>query len=240
MSDEAPAVDTVSSEPKKKYKGKTRPGLSVMQKFWERMKREGRKPLWAPTLKKIMTGPPEMKYGAAKWEAARQLGYEGPENEHRLHAEFLSGEARKVEEEKAANIAAAEVKLREEQRLRDEATADARNFEAACAKLPDKAPVAAEIDWVRAHPAMSRQDRMPGGIGHVLITPDDIESPPHGCAPSKGAVAMLQHYANNPREFFKTLLSEQKKITGETGQAKQDEDVEMAEVERLLKEVQIG
>ncbi len=215
-----PAVgDSVSPPPKKKSRGKTREGLTVSQKFWERLKREGRYDLWHPTLKR-MQQERGLGFGQAKWAAMRELGYTEAKFEHDAHQVFTD-QQEKIEVQKNTQQAA-------------------KDFESACAGLPDEASVATEIAWVRSHPAMSRLDRMPGGIGTVLITPDDILSPPHGKAPSKSAVGLLQHYANRPHEFFKALMSEQKKITGETDKPKQEEDTDLAEVERLLREIQVG
>jgi len=228
--------DKLSPRPRVKYKGKVRlDRLSVMQKFYERLRREGRYHHWGPLVKRLSAENGKSQ-GQNKWEAARQLGYTTAEDEHRLHQAWLDqceadkkAAAEKVVEEAKARILA-------EQAETEAAKLAAHNFVSACAGLPDEAPVPIEIKWIRAHPAMSRRDRDPDASA-ILVTPDDILTPPHGPAPSKSAVAQLQHWVNDPREFFKALLSEHKKITGDTGTVKAEEDMDLAEVQRLLKEV---
>jgi hypothetical protein len=225
--------------PRAKYKGKVHlDRLSVMQKFYERLRREGRYHHWGPLVRRLSAENGKSQ-GQNKWEAARQLGYTTAEDEHRLHQAWLDKcEAdKKAEQERV--IAEAAARIRAEQEQTEAAKFAANSFVAACAGLPDEAPVPIEIKWIRAHPAMSRRDRDPGDSA-ILVTPDDILNPPHGPAPSKSAVAQLQHWVNDPREFFKALLSEHKKITGESGTVKAEEDVDLAEVQRLLKEVSGG
>lgn len=82
------------------------------------------------------------------------------------------------------------------------------------ASLPDSATPASELDWIRNHPAMGRLDRVKDRTKEtrVILEVSDIH-PVHGDAPSKAAVSMLQHWCNNPSEFYKNLLTEQKKAT---------------------------
>ena len=82
------------------------------------------------------------------------------------------------------------------------------------ASLPDNATPASELDWIRNHPAMGRLDRMKDRKAdtRVILEVSDIH-PVHGDAPSKAAVSMLQHWCNNPSDFYKNLLTEQKKAT---------------------------
>lgn len=82
------------------------------------------------------------------------------------------------------------------------------------ASLPDSATPASELDWIRNHPAMGRLDRVKDRTKdtRVILDVSDIH-PVHGDAPSKAAVSMLQHWCNNPSEFYKNLLTEQKKAT---------------------------
>jgi hypothetical protein len=114
----------------------------------------------------------------------------------------MMGRKRLSDEEKAKNAL-----LRKE---RDEQ----RQWVSKMESLPDSASPAAELDWIRNHPAMYRLARMgeAGKDAKVILDTEDI-TPAHGEAPSKAAVSMLQHWCNNPDEFFRGLLTEQKKAT---------------------------
>lgn len=113
-----------------------------------------------------------------------------------------------------------------------------RDFNNALVDLPDKAAVSTEMDWIRTHPAMVRQSRSSDVTKQVIITSRDILYAPHGKAPSKAAVFALQHWVNHPHEFYKQLLSEQKKKGDAAGANKAEEDLGLPEVERLLKTIQ--
>lgn len=111
-------------------------------------------------------------------------------------------------------------------------------FEDAVRTLPDNAPTRVEIDWIRAHPAMMRRARSATGDEHVILDHRDVLYTDHGPAPSKSAVTMLQNWCNKPQEFFKGLLAEQKKASGEGSQnAKTEEDISVEEIDRVLAEV---
>jgi hypothetical protein len=139
---------------------------------------------------------------------ARRMGYVNRADEWRIHMESGGGEVLK------------------------------ETFEDAVAGLPDKAPAQANLDWIQSHPAMSRKARMKNNLESVLISPGDILHAPHGKAPSKAAVYALQHWANNPSEFFKQMLGEQKKrAESDEGSTVEEADPGIAEVEALLRQV---
>ena len=122
--------------------------------------------------------------------------------------------------------------MREETRVLD--------LEEAVKTLPDKAPIQDEIDWIRSHPAMVRKARLKDAEENVLIDSNDILRPPHGRAPSKSAVYALQHWCNVPNKFFEMILSEHKKITEDSAQAKAAaKDTGIDEIESMLASVQI-
>lgn len=125
------------------------------------------------------------------------------------------------------------------------ATRRQSSFENAVFGLPDTAPPKIENDWIRAHPAMTRKIRSKQAIDKVILTAADVLAPPHGPAPSKSAVYALQYWCNNASEFFKLLMSEQKKQQSETvnknsepsstENSKKDADID--EVEKMLREM---
>lgn len=123
---------------------------------------------------------------------------------------------------------------------RDKLTSlDQAAFDEAYASLPDTANQQEEWDWVRVHPAMMYADRMAAkDTTKVIIRAEDILDPPHGCAPSKAAVSLLQCWVNNAKEFHKLYLT--KKTTADTKSGEVVADPDIAEVERLLKEVLDG
>lgn len=86
-------------------------------------------------------------------------------------------------------------------------------YDAAINALPDKASHAAEIDWIRNHPKMTELDRSTDKNIRLILDHNDIKKPPHGPAPSKAAVHALQHWCNRPDEFYRQMMSEQKKMS---------------------------
>ena len=112
------------------------------------------------------------------------------------------GRPRLSEEEKAKNAALREERKKQELWLNE------------VAALPDSASPASELDWIRNHPAMGRLDRIENRTSdtRVILEVSDIH-PVHGDAPSKAAVSMLQHWCNNPSEFYRNMLTEQRKAT---------------------------
>lgn len=194
--------------------------------FLERLKREGREHEWYDRLRRVQeeTGK---QFNAASVQVMKELGYISREDEQEKEDRRLA----------SLHKEAAQVEF-EQKREEFVATVHAADFEDAVAKLPDTCPAQVELDWIRNHPAMFRKSRSTQKMKDILLTVEDVLSPPHGCAPSKGAVIALQHWCNQPTEFFKQLLGEQKKQTeaaGHTGQKFGGDDI--SEVERLLQEI---
>lgn len=110
-----------------------------------------------------------------------------------------------------------------------------RSFEAMLALLPDKAARMTELEWIRHHTAMTRKARMKGGkLKEVTLAVKDLKD-----APSKAAVIELQHWCNQPQEFFKKVLGETVKQKEETDSTKKkyDPSVDVAEIEALLRDL---
>jgi hypothetical protein len=104
-------------------------------------------------------------------------------------------------------------------------------FEAALALLPDVASGNVEIDWIRSHPAMSRQGRE--NTSPIMLNSVDIAT-----SPSKSAAIALQHWVNNQNDFFRMVLSEQKKSPEVSARdIEREEDPSLEEAERLLKQL---
>lgn len=107
-------------------------------------------------------------------------------------------------------------------------------------QLPDTASNAADINWIRNHPAMTQLDRLPHGskVKRIIITSKDVKRLGMPLPPSKAAVHMLQHWCNRPNDFFKMILSEQKK-TAAGGKSEILDDVgdkaqEIKDIDSLL------
>lgn len=110
-------------------------------------------------------------------------------------------------------------------------------YDAAIQALPDKASHAAEIDWIRNHPKMTELDRASDKNIRLILDHNDIKRPPHGPAPSKAAVHALQHWCNRPDEFYRQMMSEQKKMSvGKDGeiQAAGELAQEIKDIDSLL------
>lgn len=115
-----------------------------------------------------------------------------------------------------------------------------REFQRACKELPPYADLETEIEWISAHPAMTRLDRSGDPDARVLITRADIVKPPHGKAPSRRAVMSLQHWANSPREFQKLLLETFKTEKKQANQTRLEQEGEimddLEEAKRVLEQ----
>lgn len=168
--------------------------------------------------------------GEAHVAARAKFGFQG-KGERALYLNNIRRQVREIETG-ARQIAVAEGREYDEE----------QEYREAMMLLPDTTDTQTEINWVRAHIAMSRKDRNPE-LEFVKITPNDILAPDHGLAPSKSAVQMLQHFANRPSEFFKALLTEQKKkVPEEQGANKSGEVLEddTSDLDSLLEDFTRG
>lgn len=175
---------------------------STMRMFRERMIRSGRgeeyKRLWSSL--RSMGHPP----GTCGRMVREQMGYLGPKGEREeLHREI--NHIRLSERDRKHAVGAkARKKLKR-----------SMSFDEAVAELPQTAPIEIEMSWVGSHPAMYRFERQlaenPGVEPvPVLVTLRDVTDL-NGKAPSRRAVITLQNWVNNPREFGRQMLGEQKK-----------------------------
>lgn len=201
---------------------------SVKKLFVERLTREGRRDEWRQAVRDAQreTG---LQYGAAAWTAMRRLGYLDADNERALYAEWQA--SLKAKEQ-------AVVEQQVEQKL-DAARLD-MSFEQALDSLPATADPRAEFEWIKGHVAMCRKSRM-ADDAPVVITADDVLCASHGAAPSRAAAIALQNFASAPNEFVKQMASFVKRT--ESSDPVKDEfiaDENLAEVERLLKEMSNG
>lgn len=169
--------------------------------FGMRMEREGRSKEYNARIKEVMAdGKP---FFQARILVMKEFGYAGPEAERSFAEEHKREQRKAVEMEILGEV-------REEARV--------KTFEDAIVMITGTASPAAEIEWVRSHPAMSRWDRQRDKTKPVEITADDILYAPHGQAPSRSAVNQLIHWANRPGEFYKQILSEHRKRVEEGGE----------------------
>lgn len=198
--------------------------------FVERMRREGREKEWFETVKKVMTDE-NKRWGQAAPVAMKLMGYETPDKERQLHAEY----------QKTAHLTVGQKILKEEMSEVREVSR-IMDFEEAVRLLPDRCSIQEEIEWIRSHPAMVRMNRNRDKTKEVLIDANDILRAPHGKAPSKASVYQLQHWANHPNKFYEMLLSEQKKgmEEGSSTSTSKKKDVGLSEIEAILKEVSSG
>ena len=107
--------------------------------------------------------------------------------------------------------------------------------------LPDQVEASKELAWVRNHPAMLRRGQRRGNVDPIEIDINDLKRPPHGPAPSRHAVQMLSHHAQNPVKFFdKDLGEQQKRAQSESGENDDKEELEflddLKELEKMIRE----
>ena len=191
--------------------------MSVRAAFGERMKREGRYKEWMARAKQIAQENGR-GLGNSLWIAMKEFGYEGPKTEWNKYWDWVEQERDKTQREKE--------QVKAERKDMD--------WNAAIAELPDSAPTSVEMNWVRAHEAMTRIYRSPKGES-IVITADDLLGAEHGPCPSKPAANLLQNYVNRPDKFFDMVMTEHKKKTdGGEGSSEVVEDAGTEDIERML------
>ena len=177
--------------------------------FRERMKREGRTKEWNETIRAVQAETGK-QFGRIVYDVMKRMGYEGPEKERELAAAFESS-----------------------QRPTDPA---ANNIDEIRKKLPDRAAIATEINWVLSNGAMYRR-ACNRNIEEIRVTVADVLGPPK--CPSKAALTLLQHCANQPNEFYKQFMADMKRITKDDNAANVNEveDLDLEDVRKVLEEV---
>lgn len=225
MSDEAiKPVAAVSAEP---HPGSVPPLKQPIKKLFKaRMDREGKLEKFKErvTAHSKATGK---AYAAAIWEVMREFGYLGAKIEYQLHKKYERELYLTTDQQQASII-----------KRKESEAASLKSFESAVATLPSNAPLKMEMDWISAHPAMCRKNRSVRKADVIVITASDVLMPPHGPAPSKAAVYMLQNWANSPQEFYKFLLAGAKK-KGEIGgdSPKDDGDDGTDDIDAMLNSI---
>jgi hypothetical protein len=174
--------------------------MTVRQLFVKRMAREGKLLLYQQRVAELEAAGSHPE--TAQKDAAGEFGRFSRDRERKLYCQYLAEQhllARKSQDADLQRMARGN---------RDDAA-----YDEAVKGLPDVADPAAELKWIRSHPAMTTKDRRRSKSGKddpVLISARDVNKR-HGVAPSKAAVQMLQHWANRPEKFFELMMSEQKK-----------------------------
>jgi hypothetical protein len=173
-------------------------------KAWRiRLRQEGRWEEFLARRKELCAG----KWGGAELNAGltalrREFGYRGKDENADEDEWYLD---RRAKQQREAN---------RKYRMKKKKT----DFEKSLTLLPNTAAPERELDWVSSHPAMLRLSR--GDVDEekqkVILDADDVMDSIVGQAPSKRAVIMLQHWANNPDGLQKAMVSEQKKATTST------------------------
>lgn len=196
---------------------------STVRMFERRMHIEGTFDEYVAEIRRVQKEEKKL-YAEARATAMRNYGFVDKAHEAALHElyqrQFAMGKIAMEENEGHKNGRKREM---------DEEAAFQKAFNA----LPDTASVAVELDWVRAHPAMTRKARNPD-TDCVQILASDIKT-----APSKSAVNALQNWANNPGKFFEKLRDETRKAPIESSDSPtaSDADDDVREAEELLRSI---
>lgn len=203
-------------------------GIRLRDLFEDRLRCDGRLELYKERIKILVSQGVEREKATAK--AGKEFGRHGLDKERKLYRLRMSERVvlERKREERAVQAVDNAVKMKSE-------------YVKAFESLPDTADPLVELDWIRSHPAMTRMARgeiPPEDEDRVKVTTADILRSPNGRAPSKGAVTQLQYWCNRPGDFFKGLLSEQKKGAAAGGKEKsadeEAEDADLAELDALL------
>jgi hypothetical protein len=200
---------------------------SVQLLFTKRMERLGR----GLELKELIAGiqrRENLGYTPARWKAVKLMGYKGATVERKLFAEYIHT-LPEEEQEEARNF-----------HIKPENAAAA--FEEAVVKCPVKqASRHVQQAWIESHPAMSRLDLSPNKTKLIVITPEDILSPPHGPCPDQATARNLQHWVNKPGDFRKDSALKKKEVSSAASESKGVEvDMGLDEVRGLLDQVESG
>lgn len=202
------------------------------QLFRQRMEREGRLDEYDGRI------AVERELGKSRrqatYAAMREMGYKNAETERRLYRTAL---ARGMLDRRRENLRTHQKRRRK--KMRD------KELDQEFDKLPDNASNKVELAWVRSHPKMMHAvlARLEGVNGEeadrIKLTVEDITSPSNGHCPSKSAFTMLGSWLEDPKEFRKQLIPEQRKGSDKT-KVNGDEsegrvvDVNLLDVKRML------
>lgn len=197
--------------------------------FTERMEREGRGIEFRDRVRARMVAEGK-DWNQVSSHVMYEMGYLGPKYERELEnlrlARQEAATKRTIEETLCGQVLA-------------EASLSA--FEDAVATLPPTANPDVEVEWVRAHPAMSRLNRLPEGTTRVEITAEDVLLVSHGKAPSRSAVNLLCDAASRPDKFWdKWLAGKRKTDPAAVGAAQTVADDGLVSVRDYLGQLKTG
>jgi hypothetical protein len=182
----------------------------------------GKRQEWRKINREIAKAHPEKTVSQVANEARRRMGYIGTKDERIKYIDWIEQKKLAQDNNRAS---------RERGRVRE--------FEAALELLPDSCDPSDSVQWVQAHPAMSRKGRMKEKDAVVMLSAEDILCPPHGRAPSRYAATALQTWVNHPSDFFRLILNEHKKKSGQDEERKDAAaDMAKASIRALLSSLQ--
>lgn len=183
---------------------------AVRQHFWERMEREGKLAEFEARIEQLRQEGKSRRQ--AVYAAMREFGFKNADDERYRHRQHLTGGRLS-----RAGLLVSHYTKKRKKRMRQ--TPLLEEF----SKLPDNAPNKVELAWVRSHPLM-----MQAQLARLEATDDcpadpikpkveDMVSPANGKCPSKSAWTTLLAWLQDPKEFQKQLLPEQRKASDSTG-----------------------
>ena len=192
--------------------------------FIDRVHREGRGKEYTSLVKKLQAEG--MTLYAARYKAAREMGYQGPKVERALYEDWQKLQRGRLMQ---ANLEEQRESVREEVN----AARKALDWDEIFIGLPEQADPMVEVNWVRAHPAMNRWRRQADKTKFVYVEAADIVG-----APSRSAANMLVEWVNQPYEFQKQWVGEAKKRKAEdAASAASSRDMGIAEAQRILQQM---
>jgi hypothetical protein len=201
-------------------------GLKLRDLFRDRLASDGRLEMFDTKVKELMDSGVHRE--RAIHVTSKQFGRMSLEKERKEYRKRLA--------EKAV------ISLKRERfddlELRRQANME-QSFEGALRLLPDTAPANVELRWIRAHPVMTRKNRstLKDKAKPIVLGVSEILHSSVGPAPSKSAVHALQHWCNQPDDFFKIILAEQRKESTKANAAEEaagPDDKGTAEIDALL------
>lgn len=201
---------------------------SAHQNFIERLRSENRFQEWTAALEKLKQEDPDSSPLANFSKARTMCGYLGAQKEQELALQ------RKLE-----SIEYKEKIKAKEREFRNAEKEAAREFNELIAQLPLTAANVDELSWVGAHPLMRGRHFMKDKTKDIIVDADSITESIAGPAPSQRAVNLLQHFVNNPSEYYKQMVSEMKKSSDSEKNRAAAKDHTVEEINAILDSLEV-
>lgn len=189
----------------------------------ERIKSEDRKKEWDERIIAERKANPTENVLNILRRVRDEFGFRGDREEKKLYAERVA----------ITKEATEAVFPKRETRYQTEKKSSA-DFSEALRNLPPSAPSNEEMAWIGRHPLLTERHRMRDKTVDLVVDAEAILNSVAGPAPSQFAANMLQHWVNNPSEYFKQVISEKKKAQEQEEKKEVKVNFTVSEIDAIL------